>query len=306
MSSTNQSPEYKKAQEKYLQAETLQEKIIALEEMIRECPKHKSSEKMLSNLKTRYKKLKQDLVKAKKSGKSTSIGIKKENHQIIIIGKTNSGKSTLISKLTNKEIKTSPIQFTTISPIIRMKNIETINMQLIENPAIESEYYDKGLTNSADALIIIINNIQEIKEIYKHLERATKKRIIIYNPKNELNKNELRKISETLKSKKYNYLILNCENPEKDNLHELENKIFQTFDKIRVYTKEPEKKQKTSKPIILNQESIVKDAAEKILKGFSQKIKQTKIWGPSSKFPGQIIGLNHKLKDLDIVEFKTK
>jgi len=46
--------------------------------------------------------------------------------------------------------------------------------------------------------------------------------------------------------------------------------------------------------------------AEKILKGFSEKVKETKIWGPSSKFPGQIVGLNHKLRDLDVVEFKTK
>jgi len=39
---------------------------------------------------------------------------------------------------------------------------------------------------------------------------------------------------------------------------------------------------------------------------FSNQIKETKIWGPSSKFSGQIIGLKHKLKDLDVVEFKTK
>jgi len=58
--------------------------------------------------------------------------------------------------------------------------------------------------------------------------------------------------------------------------------------------------------MILNPDSTIKDIAEKILKGFSAKIKQTKIWGPSSKFSGQIVGLKHKLKDLDIVEFKTR
>jgi len=52
--------------------------------------------------------------------------------------------------------------------------------------------------------------------------------------------------------------------------------------------------------------STVKDVAEKILKGFSKKVKKTKIWGPSSKFSGQIIGLNHELKDMDTVEFTTK
>ena len=80
--------------------------------------------------------------------------------------------------------------------------------------------------------------------------------------------------------------------------------IFESFNKIRVYTKEPGK-EKSNRPIILNPNSRVKDVAEKILKGFSKKIRETKIWGPSSKFAGQKVGLTHKIKDLDIIEFKT-
>jgi len=78
-----------------------------------------------------------------------------------------------------------------------------------------------------------------------------------------------------------------------------------SFGKLRIYTKEPGK-EKSNRPIILNPGATTKDVAEKILKGFSQKVKETKIWGPSSKFPAQIVGLNHKLMDLDVVEFKTK
>lgn len=302
----NAHPEYLQAEKEYLEAETLEQKIEKLKKMISHAPSHKGAENLRAQLKSRLKRFQEQLIKAKKSKKSTIIGIKKENHQVVFIGKTNSGKSSLLSKLTKSEIKISPIKFTTISPIIRMKNIKTINMQLIENPAIDSEYYDKGLTNSADALVIIVNNLQEITEIYEHLKKATNKRIIIYKDKEQLNKKLKRKINATLESKKYNHLIINCENPTQEDIKELENKIFQTFNKIRVYTKEPNKKQKEPKPIILKKDATVKNAAEKILKGFSEKIKQTKIWGPSSKFPGQIVGLQHKLKDLDIIEFKTK
>ena len=56
MASTNQSPFYKKAEAKFLNAKTDEEKEGFLREMIKECPKHKSSEKMLANLKTRLKK----------------------------------------------------------------------------------------------------------------------------------------------------------------------------------------------------------------------------------------------------------
>ena len=58
MASTNQSPQYQSAEAMFLQAQTNEERLRWLEEMIRECPKHKSSEKMLANLKTRYIKLK--------------------------------------------------------------------------------------------------------------------------------------------------------------------------------------------------------------------------------------------------------
>jgi ribosome-interacting GTPase 1 len=84
----------------------------------------------------------------------------------------------------------------------------------------------------------------------------------------------------------------------------LKEKIFKSFNKIRVYTKEPGKK-KTDRPIILKPDSTVKDVAEKILHGFSHRIKESRVTGPSGKFPNQKVGLQHKLKDLDTVEFKT-
>lgn len=299
-------PEYTQAEKDYYNADSLEEKLVALKKMISHMPGHKGAEKLRAQLRTRYKKLEAEIVKKKKSGKSTQIGIKKQGHQIIILGKTNSGKSTLMNILTNAQAKISLIQFTTNTPSIGMFNLETAAMQLIENPAPEGENYDKGLTNSADAIIILINSLEEIKELKPLLAKASKKQIILYNDKSNLSQNELRKLTAKMKTQKLNFIIMNLKNPSYDDIENLKNKIFQTFDKIRIYTKEPTQQQKSPKPIILNQNSTVKDVAEKILKGFSSKVKQTKIWGPSSKFAGQIVGLNHKLKDLDIIEFRTK
>jgi len=84
----------------------------------------------------------------------------------------------------------------------------------------------------------------------------------------------------------------------------LKNKIFQSFDKIRVYTKEPGKN-KSENPIILDENSTVKDIAKKVFKNI-EKIKESRITGPSSKFSNQIVSLTHVLKDMDIIEFKLK
>lgn len=304
MASTNQSPFYKKAESMFLQAKTNDEKLRWFEEMIRECPKHKSSEKMLANLKTRHIKLKEKIESQKKASKGfKKKGIKKEDMQAVIIGFSNAGKSSILSSITNAKPFISEIKFSTTVPQIGIMNYNGVQVQIIENPSIDSEYYDRGLTNSADTLIIVITSLDEIKNLVENLEKVIAKKIFVFNKSDKLNENEKRKIESTLLSKKYNFVLISAENEE--GLEYLKEKIFKSFDKIRVYTKEPGK-EKSNKPVILSPDSTVKDVAEKILKGYTQKVKETRIWGPSSKFPGQIVGLTHKLKDSDIVEFKTK
>ena len=146
-------------------------------------------------------------------------------------------------------------------------------------------------------------NLDQIKEIDPLLERVPGKKIILFSKTDFLSEEEKRKIIATLSSKKYNFNLISIKT--KEGIAELKEKLFKSFEVIKVYTKEPGKETST-RPIILGPNSTVKDVAEKILKGFSQKVKETRIWGPSSKYSGQIVGLQHKLKDMDVVEFKTK
>ncbi|MEX0920846.1 MAG: GTPase [Candidatus Pacearchaeota archaeon] len=301
MASTNQSPQYQQAESKYLTAKTDGERLKHLDEMIRECPKHKSAEKMLAQLKTRRKKLKEKLSKDSKTGKSTQTGIKKEDMQAVIVGFTNTGKSSLISVLTNADPEIAPYNFSTKKPIVGMMSFQSSQVQIIEVPAFESEYYHKGLVNTADTILILVNEFGQIKKIENDLENASGKRIVIFNINNK-NLDE-RKIKANLQSNKYNFSIINIK--EGKGIEDLREKIFFSFDKIRVYTKEPGK-EKSEKPIILDPNSTVKDVAEKILHGFSKKVKSSFVTGPSSKFPNQKVGLSHKLKDLDVVEFRTR
>jgi len=327
MASTNQSPFYRQAEGKFNSARTNEEKLRYLEEMIRECPKHKSSEKMLANLKTRHIKLTKRIESIKKTRRGLKKpGIKKEEMQAVIVGFTNSGKSTLLSLLTNTKPEIVSYPFATKYPIIGMMYYTGTNIQIIEIPAIESEYYDKSIVYTADTIVLLINSIEQINEAEKQI--SNKPKIVVFNI-NEEREKDRRKIEATLKSKKYNFVVINLKNIESniekesvnnfpswgwqvggsgsnnsENLEILKEKIFQSFGKIRIYTKEPGK-EKSQKPFILEKDSTIKEVAEKIFHGFSKQIKETKIWGPSSKFSGQIVGLKHQLKDLDVIEFKT-
>jgi hypothetical protein len=299
----NAHPEYTAAEGEYLQAKSIEEKIEKLKKMISYAPAHKGGENLRAQLRARLKKLLEQKEKSKKSGKSSKIGIKKEDMQAVIIGKSNSGKSSLLNALTNAKAEISSSHFSTISPRIGMMNYSGASIQIIENPAIHSEYYDKGLTYTADVILILVNSLSEVGEVEELIKTMDKKKIVIFNKCDLLNENEKRKIQSTLQSKKYTFSLISSLTGE--GLNELKEKLFLSFKKLRIYTKEPGR-EKSNRPIILEPGATAKDIAEKILKGFSEKVKETKIWGPSSKFPGQIVGLNHRLEDLDVVEFKTR
>jgi hypothetical protein len=300
----NAHPEYLAAEKEYLVAQTLEDKIEKLKKMISLAPAHKGAENLRAQLKTRLKKLLEQKDKNKKSGKSSKQSIKKEEMQAVIIGETNTGKSSLLNILTNVNPQIADYEFTTKEPLVGMMDYRGSKVQLIDVPAIESEYYDKGIVNSADVIIMVVTKIEQIPKIRSELDKSRGIQIVAFNKADLLNDNEKRKTFATLQSKRYNFVMISVKN--KENIQELKDKMFRGFGKIRVYTKEPGKEANKERPLILEPGSTVKEVAEKILKGFSSTIRETRIWGPSSKFPGQKVGLKHKMKDLDIVEFKTR
>lgn len=303
MASTNQSPFYQKAERDFLLATNDEDRIACLEIMIKECPKHKSSEAMLSNLRTRLKKLREKVIKQKKSGKSTKVGIKKADMQCVLVGFTNAGKSTIFKTLTSQNPLISPHAFTTKDNELGTFKFEDANIQIIDSPAFPN--HDRSLVNSTDTLLLTIEDLAQIETSKEHLLRSKAKIILIVNKTDLLEENQKRKLEATLKSKykDYNYVLFSS-NPSKEELETLKRRIFESFPIIRIYTKEP-KKEASHEPMILKKDSTLKDAAEKILKGMSEKIKRARIWGPSSKFGGQVVGLDHKLKDKDTIEFQT-
>jgi hypothetical protein len=303
MASTNQGFEYKKAEADYFQAQTIEQKIAALKEMIRFCPKHKSSEKMLAELKTRLKKFEEKLEKGKKKKGSGKKGIKKEGVQAALIGLTSSGKSSLLSILTNARPLISPFPYTTKFPQIGIMDFEGVKMQIVDLPAAESEYFDQGIANMADILIIIINSVLDIEKISPFLEKSIGRKIIVFNKSDLFPEDEKRKISETLKSKRQNFILTST--ITKEGFNELKKKIFESAGIIRIYTKEPGKSP-SQDPVILQPNSTVRDVAEKIFHSLSNNVKEVRVTGPSSKFPNQIVSLTHQLKDKDIIEFHTK
>ena len=63
---TNVSPEYKQAEVEYRQAREPLERLDCLQEMLRTIPKHKGTENLQADIKTRIKQLREELTGPKK------------------------------------------------------------------------------------------------------------------------------------------------------------------------------------------------------------------------------------------------
>ncbi len=298
----NAGYEYFEVEKHYLEAKTLDDKIYWLEQMIRKAPKHKSSENMLAGLRLRLKKFKGQLEKAKKSG-GGSKGIRKEGFQVVLVGKTGGGKSCLLSKITNASPRISESPFTTTYPEVGTMNYEGVRTQIVDIPSIGSTGFDIGLVNNADCLLLVVQDIDELKEIESFIPRAFGSRIIVINKIDLLDYDEKRRLDARCRASRLkDFVIASCFSGE--GLDELKKMIFEKMKVIRVYTKEPGKKESRI-PVVLKEGSKVRDVAESILKGFSEKVKEIRLTGPSAKFTNQRVGLSHVLKDKDIVEFHT-
>jgi ribosome-interacting GTPase 1 len=89
------------------------------------------------------------------------------------------------------------------------------------------------------------------------------------------------------------------------NLAELEKLVRDIWNKLgllRVYTKRPGEK-KTEEPLVIPKGSTIKDVGKEIHKDFIKNFRFARVFGSSAKFKGQMVGLNHKVADKDIVEF---
>lgn len=275
---TNPGYEYTDALKVYEQAGTDEEKLKALRLVLSTAPSHKSAEKLQSDIKNKIAKLRAKLEKNKKKAKKGyNISLKKEGASTIaLVGTTNTGKSTLLKRLTSAKVKIEFYEYTTKKPEIGILDYHGIKLQIVEMPSIFENFEDsdKGPTylsiiKQSDLIILFFNSPKEKKLLDKELAE-------IYIP----------------------ILIYN-------NQENIEDEIWKRLDIIKVQTKMPGKKP-TYPPVALKKNSSIRDLAQHVHKDFLKNFRFARVWGKSAKFEGAQSGLTHKLVDNDIVELHLK
>jgi len=309
----NLPPQYHEAEENFRLAKTIPEKVAALEEMLAIMPKHKGTDHLRAELRRRIAKLIEASGK-KLATKRTSTVIPKEGAaQVAVIGLPNSGKSQLVSSITNASPTVAEYPFTTHSATPGMMEFENIKIQLIDTPPLVSpaiDFWLPPLLRRADALLVMVDLANapqaQMEAIIKQLNNM---RIEIGEDKtkalivgNKLDLDNAKQNYTALKNKyEGQFPLVAISARDGTGLEELKLKLYQFLDIIRVYTKAPGGKPDFTDPIVLRRGSTLEDAAAEVHKDFRDKLKYARLWG-SGKHDGIMVKRDHIMQDGDIIE----
>lgn len=291
MASLNAGPEYYAAEERYRQAKTHEEKMAALEEMLRQCPKHKGSQGVLFEIRDKMARLRREKeVEAKKKANKKGGGefIRKQGGaQIALIGFPNSGKTALFNALTGLNTPSTASPFETAIPTPGMMQYEKVQIQLIDTPSLTEADKSRlfAMARNADLVLVLIDPF-----MLEAQEKFFAANLPIFLKGANLLKLIPRK----------DYDI-----NDKKTIDALKKKVYSALGVIRVFTKALREKVEMNKPVVLKKGSTVADAARQIHKEFAKNLDYARVWG-SSRFSGQRVSSDYPLKDGDIVELHLK
>ena len=333
----NLTPQYLEAEAEFKKATTPEDKLACLKKMWTLLPKHKASEKVQADLKTRMADLRDEIDDAKKHPKKVGVPSykvpKQGAGQCVIVGPPNAGKSRLLTRLTRATPEVAVYPFTTREPYAGMMDWEDVKVQLIDTPPITinvMEGYLASMVRSADAALLMVDLGDDDGPFAAEtvVERLAQVKTMLVGPKPGGESSSLRDDQEDLTiqhvktlvlankidlpgaadrleivremfSPRYGIHVISAE--QGTGLEEVRNAIYGFLNVIRVYTKQPGKPPDMTSPFTCPVGSTLVELAALVHRDFGDKLKSARIWG-SGIFDGQTVKRDHVMQDKDVVE----
>lgn len=324
----NLTQQYLKAEAAYRESQTLQEELDCLQVMLREIPKHKGTDRLQADLKSKIAKLKLDLQKASSAASPKSaLKIPRQGAgRVLLIGAPNSGKSQLLAALTRAQPEIAPYPFTTRSPLPGMMFYEDCPFQLIDLPPVTADSMDPatiGLVRGADLVCLVIDLASDtlIQDTQAVLDRfqSSKTRfgretlldetdvgvsytgtIVVFNKCDDRSATARLAMLDEFLSLSFDRLHVSASTGI--GLPELRKSVFERLKIVRVYTKHPKQKDPDmTKPFTIRQGQTLLDVAECVHCDMAASLRSARVWCKTDP-GGTTVNPDYQPQDGDIVE----
>lgn len=324
----NLTPQYKEAEDEYRRAQTAEERLVALQKMWRELPKHKGTDKLQAELKQKISEAKKEVEHDRKSPKRGGVSYKIPRQgagQIVVVGAPNAGKSQIIHRLTKAKVEVAAYPFTTREPHVGMMEWYDARVQLVDTPPITTDFlepYVSSLVRAADAALLVVDlsdddgpfaaeavleRLAVVKTVLIGTPPAEPEDLSIHCTKTLLAANKIdadgtqerMSIVRQMFGERFPIHVVSAEHGQ--GMEELRDALYKILNVIRIYSKQPGKPPDRSAPFTIPVGGTVEMFAEKVHRDFVEKMKTARVWG-TGVFDGQSVGREHVLHDGDVVE----
>ena len=116
-----------------------------------------------------------------------------------------------------------------------------------------------------------------------------------------VNSDQLKEASSTFGSEGF----VEISAPTGKGIEKLKKKIYEYLDFISIYMKPQGEKADLEEPMVVRKGTTIAEISQRLHRDFIRKFRYSQVWGPSAKFPGQTVGLNHEVQNGDVVSIIT-
>jgi small GTP-binding protein len=121
--------------------------------------------------------------------------------------------------------------------------------------------------------------------------------IIALNKTDLISKKEYQELIQNIKD----FIIVPISAESNKGLEKLKRTLFNSLKFMRLYMRPQGGKTDYEEPLVIKSDSTVGMICDALHRDFRRKFRYAMVWGKSAKFPGQVVGIDHILKDKDVL-----